>query len=55
MPANSPIPFPDSRSEALSIPASDQGAVIPNPQSDSSEGFFALDTGKTRILCLRHR
>src|ERR1700687_3079341 len=30
MPANSPIPFPDSRIEAPSIPASDQGAVISN-------------------------
>jgi hypothetical protein len=37
MPANSPIPFPDSRSEASSIPANDQGAVISNSQSDSPE------------------
>jgi len=37
MPANSPIPFPDSRTEAPSIPATDQGSVISNSQSDSPE------------------
>jgi predicted DNA-binding transcriptional regulator AlpA len=35
MPANSAIPFPGSSSEAASIPASDQGAVIPAVQPET--------------------
>ena len=35
MPANSAIPFPGSSSEAASIPARDQGAVIPAVQPET--------------------
>jgi predicted DNA-binding transcriptional regulator AlpA len=35
MPANSTIPFPGSSSEAESIPARDQGAVIPAVQPET--------------------
>ncbi len=48
MPANSPIPFPDSRTEAPSIPASDQGAVISNSQSDSPERILRAGSGQDK-------
>jgi predicted DNA-binding transcriptional regulator AlpA len=48
MPANSPIPFSDSRSEAPSIPASDQGAVISNSQSDSPERILRAGSGQDK-------
>ena len=48
MPANSPIPFPDSRTEAPSIPASDQGAVISNSQSDSPERILRAGYGQDK-------
>src|SRR5713226_6162839 len=51
MPANSPIPFPDSRTEAQSIPAGDQGAVI-SSQSDSPERILRAESrqGKDSLL-----
>src|SRR5260370_40869147 len=48
MPANSPIPLPDSRTEAPSIPASDQGAVISNSQSDNPERILRAGSGKDK-------
>src|SRR5712691_3616980 len=48
MPANSPIPFPDSRTEAQSIPAVDQGAVISNSQSDSPERILRAESGQDK-------
>jgi hypothetical protein len=48
MPANSPIPLPDSRTEAPSIPASDQGSVISNSQSDSPERILRAGSGQDK-------
>ncbi len=48
MPANSPIPFPDSRTEAPSIPASDHGAVISKAQSDSPERILRARYGQDK-------
>ena len=45
MPANSPIPIPDPRTETPSIPANDQGAVISNSQSDSPERILRAGSG----------
>jgi hypothetical protein len=48
MPANSPIPFPDSCAEAASIPASDQGAVISKAQSDSAKRILSAGYGQDK-------
>jgi predicted DNA-binding transcriptional regulator AlpA len=48
MPANSPIPFSDSRRETQSIPASDHGAVISNSQSDSPERIVRAGFGQDK-------
>ena|SRR6266851_260689 len=48
MPTNSPIPFSDSRSEAPSIPASDQGTVISKAQSDSRERILRAGSGQDK-------
>ena len=48
MPANSPIPFPDSRTEALSIPASDQGSAISNSQSDRAKRILRAGSGQDK-------
>jgi hypothetical protein len=45
---NSPIPFSDSRSEAPSIPASDQGTVISKAQSDSPERILRAGSGRDK-------
>jgi hypothetical protein len=48
MPANSPIPFPDSRTDAPSIPTSDQGSVIPNSQSDRAKRILRAGSGQDK-------
>jgi len=48
MPANSAIPFPGSSSKAASIPARDQGAVIPNAQSEIPKRILCAELGQEK-------
>ncbi len=48
MPANSAIPFPGSSSEAASIPASDQGAVIPAVQPETLKRILGVGHGRDK-------
>jgi predicted DNA-binding transcriptional regulator AlpA len=48
MPANSTIPFPGSSSEAGSIPARGQGAVIPAVQPETPKRIVGVGHGQDR-------
>jgi predicted DNA-binding transcriptional regulator AlpA len=52
MPANSTIPFPVSASEAASIPASDQGAVIPAVRPENPTRILGVGHGQHRDALL---
>ena len=48
MPANSTIPFTSSSSEAASIPASDQGAVIPALRPETPKRILGVGYGQDK-------
>jgi predicted DNA-binding transcriptional regulator AlpA len=48
MPANSTIPFPRTSSRAASVPASDEGAVIPNPQPETPKRTLGAEQGQEK-------
>jgi predicted DNA-binding transcriptional regulator AlpA len=52
MPAKSPILFPGSSSEAASIPASHQGAVISAVQPETPKRILGVGHGQERDLLL---
>ena len=48
MPAKSPIPFPRSSSDGASIPASDQGAIIPAVQPETPKRILGVGHGQDK-------